>query len=434
MHTHLVTVLGRGHTNRDPSAPSGRYATATYRFDDDHLETSTFFGLALLRFLRSPPAGDAPNSLIILGTTESMWDGLVELLTDASDETASAAALKLFVTVSDRMRPLNTVDKDLLDELGEALQTHLRSGGARGLQVRLGLIPEARDAAQQLRIVHGLSELVGDRDRLWLDITHGLRHQGAILVSAANYLSHARSCKVLGIYYGAFELRGRGEPPAIQLDALERLAAWQAAMERYDATGDFGELTRVVEPTHPELGQALARLGFFERSFQPQRAADARVAALASLNQVTDGTLAALFRPRLQARITGQLADGDLASQQLTLARKALAHGQPVMAATYAHESWVSAHTQFRGLAPRDHEARKTAVRGRHGVTCKAFHDLRKLRNVLVHGMGAHVAEPGGWPQRALVSQEALTERLDKLIAISGCAGLCSHATWERGL
>ena len=63
----LVTFLGKGRDD----AQTG-YRQTVYRFPDgQQTESTAFFGLALTRYLKS-------DSTVILGTSASQWDVLVE--------------------------------------------------------------------------------------------------------------------------------------------------------------------------------------------------------------------------------------------------------------------------------------------------------------------------------------------------------------------
>jgi hypothetical protein len=66
-HT-LVSFLGKV-----PKERGGQYKTAHYHFEDGYQEPTSFFGLALQHYLK-------PDRLVILGTTGSMWDVLIEIL------------------------------------------------------------------------------------------------------------------------------------------------------------------------------------------------------------------------------------------------------------------------------------------------------------------------------------------------------------------
>jgi CRISPR-associated Csx2 family protein len=80
MHT-LVTFLGKGRED-----PRTGYRTTTYRFPGGALDTTSLFGLALAKHL-------APDRLVVLGTSASMWDVFVEHVAPAGEEEQARLAL-----------------------------------------------------------------------------------------------------------------------------------------------------------------------------------------------------------------------------------------------------------------------------------------------------------------------------------------------------
>ena len=123
----LVTFLGKGRDNTQTG-----YRKTIYRFPDGQQTPSTaFFGLALADYLAS-------DSTVILGTSASQWDVLVEHLVVSGDD--ERARLHLMEAVAEE-----TVDQQLLDRLAPLLQLSV----ARPVIPRL--IPFGRDTDQQLR-------------------------------------------------------------------------------------------------------------------------------------------------------------------------------------------------------------------------------------------------------------------------------------------
>jgi CRISPR-associated Csx2 family protein len=105
-HT-LVTFLGKGRED-----PQTGYRKTTYRFPDDRLDTTNFFGLALARHLQ-------PDRLVVLGTSGSMWDALVEHAAATGEELDGQIALRLELIEAVVQ---GAVDQALLDRVTEVLR------------------------------------------------------------------------------------------------------------------------------------------------------------------------------------------------------------------------------------------------------------------------------------------------------------------------
>ena len=213
-HT-LVTFLGRGREGQQI-----RYKTATYRFPDGQSQETAFFGLTLARHL-------AVDNVVILGTSGSMWSVLIEGLacTDESED--------------DRLELLDaeaqkTVTQALLDRLVPLLSQ------AVGRSVLPCLIPSGDNPEDQYDILSAIADAVPNGE-VSFDLTHGFRHLGMIGFLSAFMLERVRNLNVRDLWYGALEMQDDdGITPVLKLEGLTRVRRWVDALDRFDATGDYG--------------------------------------------------------------------------------------------------------------------------------------------------------------------------------------------------
>lgn len=398
----LITFLGKGRI-----AEGGGYQQTTYRFDEEHVDTVSFFGLALANYLK-------PDRLIVLGTASSMWDELLLNHAPAPGEVDLGALID--AVHGER------VDDSLLSRFAPTIE---RSVGRR---VSLGVIPHARDAIEQFGIVARLANEVGDGDEIVLDVTHGFRHLPMIGLVAARYLARVRRAVVKEIYYGAFDMRSEAnESPVLRLSGLLSLLDWVDGLASYDKDGDFGVFADLLAGANPEAAAHLAKGAFHERINDARHARGELRKFRQAFRDAKLGGVEAIFRGALIER-TDWVTGERLFERQHALAKLHAGKGDFLRAATLGFEAAVTqqiriaeprADSEDRAIRDRVKTQFEEAIRagGRRNRTPadQAYLDLRDLRNTLVHGSRPDRAEIQG----ALTSEHALktfiADRLDAL-------------------
>lgn len=391
----LITFLGRAPRHE------GRYRHTSYRFPDgSDAESTAFFGWTLARRER-------PQRLVVLGTAGSMWDHLVEVDHDfgstAEDERlALAEAVERKAVVREQLAPLEA-------PLGERL----------GVEVRLGLIPYARDEAEQIEVLRVMAEHVERGDTVSLDVTHGFRHLPMLALLSALHLRLVREARIGQIWYGAFD-PDTGDAPVHELSGLLRIADWVGALSTFDKDGDYGVFAPLLRADGLPDAQAahLERAAFYERTSNARDAAK----TLANFERVLDAGLpqgiGTLFAAPLRDR-TRWYKGRDLYGQQKRLATIYLQRGDYIRAAVFAFEAFVT-HLLPEGAVAADYRAREEAQaeheNANRGDSSKpAITDywlLKNLRNTLAHGNAPRDARVKG-----LVGDEArLRDELTRLI------------------
>lgn len=367
----LISFLGRARLD-----PKTGYKTANYRFADGRIETTPFFGLALCAHLR-------PSRMLLLGTQGSMWDALTEHL--SGDDEAEELRVELMEAVQSER-----VDQALLDRLAPLVERRL------GIACQLRLIPYGEDNDEQIGILSAIAEaeLTGP---VVIDVTHGFRHLAALGLVAAFFLERAAKLDIRGLYYGALDMTPRdGITPVVRLDGLAAVQDWVAALDHYDANGDYGVFAPLLvrDGVPEDRARCLEEAAFRERTFNLSGARQ----KLLTFLPVLEGELAGasrLFRRELQRRLSW-VHEGGLPEYQRKLAYEYLRRRDYVRAAVFAWEAVVSRQCVKRGLSLNDFKAgREPAIdayeaeiqAGEHeGWMANAYWTLKTLRNALAHG------------------------------------------------
>lgn len=361
----LVTFLGRS------IRPADGYQHVAYELPDGSVQEAAFVGYALADTL-------GPDRLVILGTTGSMWDQLLEAgrgtsLPDTDHETLMEA-----VDAED-------VGQTQLDTLAAALTDSL------GRSVTLALIPSGLTEADQAGVLDVLVRHVEDSDELYLDITHSYRHLPMLVVMAVLYLRALRpALTVQQVFYA--RLRQWEKRASVQeLGGILHFADWLTALQRTEVTGDYRPVADLI--ADPDIAQALAAGSFKETIHQGQQArGDLRQARQGLAERPLTGA-GALFQPLLTER-TDWVDRQQLDQRQAAHARAALAREDFLRAALYGFEAYVTRLVRRFGPANPDpnHYATREAARfeyeqnGPANADWAAYKRLRGLRNVLAHG------------------------------------------------
>lgn len=368
----LVTFLGKGRDN-----PLTGYRKARYRFQDTERETA-FFGLALAEYLN-------PDHLVILGTSGSQWDLLVESV--AADARREMDRMELTAAVT-----AGSVTQELLDRIREFLCASLKR------DVMPCLIPHGKDAAEQAGILERVAGTV-PKGSVSFDLTHGYRHLGMVGFLSAFMLERIGKLKVEGLWYGALDMTREGVTPVLRLDGLARLQAWIDALDRFAANGDYA----VFAPLLEEDGVSRDRTGALRMAayYESIHNVPDALRELKTFLPVLEGQLpgaSGLFQKRLQERLNWVQA-ASLEQHQRRLAFQHLNRGDYVRAAIFGWEAVITRECLQRNLNPEDYrDGRAEAEEMFESEIQQDLHEdwkrraywtLKNLRNALAHGVTA---------------------------------------------
>jgi len=396
-HT-LVTFLGKGRDNPDTG-----YRSANYRFPESKdLVTTPFFGLALADHLGT-------DRVVVLGTAGSQWGVLVEKLVEGQQEQVEEdARLELLEAEQNQ-----SVNPDLLDRLGPLMTK------AVGKPVVPRLIQSGQDEGEQYGILDSIAEVVPDGE-VSFDLTHGFRHLGMIGLLSAFMLERVGNLQVCSLWYGALDMTGGdGITPVIRLDGLTRVRCWLDALDRFDATGDYGIFASLlIEDGVPEdKARCLERAAFHERTMKVSDAVRELRIFLPVLNSSLVGA-SRLFCKRLSERLEWA-RKGNLAQHQERLAFEYLGRHDFVRAAIFGLEAFITSECPANSVHDRDarqqaHDRLKGQAEG-DGLSDekkKSFSALNTLRNALAHGNPPNNSRY----KKVLKNQDLLSKELEKAL------------------
>lgn len=367
----LVTFLGKGRDNTKTG-----YRKATYRFPDGSQRETPFFGLALAEYLQ-------PDNIVILGTCGSQWGVLVENF--AVEDEEEEARLELMEAEEKAQ-----VDQPLLDKLTPLLRR------AVGREVIPRLIPYGRDKDEQYAILREVANAV-PKGAVSFDLTHGFRHLGMVGFLSAFLLERIGRLEVRGLWYGALDMTENGLTPVIRLEGLSAVQRWIDALDRFDATGDYGvfEPLLVADGVAVDKARCLKEAAFYERTFNLSDARRKINTFLPELDQPLAGA-SGLFQGKLRERLAWA-RENNLAANQRKLAYQYLNRGDYVRAAIFGWEAFVIRECEKRNYDPNDdfevgRERALEELEGeiRNGVhpdwMRRAYWTLKNIRNALAHG------------------------------------------------
>lgn len=387
-HT-LVTFLGKSRESKDTG-----YRKTVYRFPDGTKDETAFFGLALSRYLSRYLKLD---TIVILGTCSSQWGVLVEhLAEEGEDEDARLQLIDAEVA--------GAVEQPLLDRLAPLLMR------AVGFNVSPRLISFGKDEDEQYGILRAVADAVPKNGAVSFDLTHGFRHLGMVGFLSAFMLERVRSLKVQDLWYGALDMARGGVTPVLKLDGLVGVRRWLDALDRFDATGDYGVFAPLLiadmkdDMEDKELKElkdkanCLRNAAFYERTCNVLDAARQIRTFRPVLDTLTRAS--GLFRPQLAERLRWATLSG-LAEQQRELAHQYLNRGDFVRAAIFGREACVTHLCEVRGVSTvEDSQEREEAVKKLtkelKGEKKAAYRRLTRIRNSL-----AHATPPHSWDKQS---------------------------------
>jgi len=325
-HT-LVTFLGKSRHDEKTG-----YRRALYQLPGERPPGETAFcGLALARHL-------GVDAVIILGTSGSQWSVLVENLARDGEEEETRLELLDAETKA-------TITQIMLDRVAPIM------GKAAGIPVTPRLIPFGVDAGEQYGILSAIADVVPNGE-VSFDLTHGFRHFGMVGFLSAFMLERVRKLDVRALWYGALDMTDgeSGITPVLELGGLTRVRRWVDALDRFDATGDYG----VFAPLLIEDGVAGDKAACLERAAFHERTLNVRdaVRQLRTFLPILDeplGDASGLFRKRLAERLRWVEGRG-LAQHQRKLAFEYLERRDFMRAAVFGWEA-ISVHSS-RSRAP----------------------------------------------------------------------------------
>ena len=236
---------------------------------------------------------------------------------------------------------------------------------------------------------------------------------------SAFMLERIRRLSVRDLWYGALDMTRDGVTPVLKLDGLVRVRRWLDALDRFDATGDYGVFAPLLidDGVPVDKANCLKDAAFYERTLNVCDAARQLRVFLPVLDGSLDGA-SGLFRHRLAERLRWA-KKSSLAEQQRMLAYQYLKRDDFVRAAMLGWEAHVNRICNTRGVSATGFsDARKKAVaefesnlRTEPGSRGTSHRTLKNIRNALAHG-----TRPKHEYRAMLTDQDRLYRELERSI------------------
>ena len=391
MSTVLISFIGRTPKNQDG------YRQTVYRFPNGEEHETAYFGWSLAE-------KRAPDRMVILGTSGSMWEFLVETqnIPEADD------------TIINLMEACEkqTVTQAQLDSVKPLLNEHCP------FELELGLIPAGSEPVDLTSTLEVMSEHVNPDDQVILDIAHGLRHLPMLALVCAMMLRRLHGIEIQHIYYGQYNPDTK-LGTVHDLHSMLHLMDWVQALERFDHDGNYGVFAPLLEKEGiPEDRiRCLSEAAYYERLFNLGSAQAKLNTFMPVLNEPLPGT-GALFTEGLKDRLSWA-KDKDRGRQQWHQAEFYLKQGDYPRAAIFGCEAFISSLLES-GEAVTDHNQRENAEQefrdGLRGDPARRgdYEELKKIRNSLAHG---NRPKKGSQTEKSLKTQQALDSTLKKLFS-----------------
>ncbi len=361
----LITTLGRARPLDSKKDGVGRYRSAKYQFGSRYTSAPTeFFGIALKAYLAS--IGIQMDKVVVLGTSGSMWDAWLEVDDDLYFNHEPFAK-----ELADAAQTESGVSSGQLKRLSKILTEHQKT------RIDCLQIPYGVNEKEQLEILQTISSSAEAGDRVYMDVTHGLRHLPMLELQSA-FLMRSRF-EITGIYYGAFDTSSKdGIVPVIPLQGAMKINAWCCAMATLKETGNVAPLARL--PGMEAVKDALLKCQFYEQMNDVSQSRRYAREVLAHLDELPSEGL--LFKEEIR-RVFDWGNEQKYARRQFEQAKKAYGNGDYLRSVILLMEAAISAH--MRG--DMTNAESRTAMQGvLNEMHCDEWHCIRKLRNSLAHG------------------------------------------------
>lgn len=234
----LLSVLGKGQVNLTEKR---EYRKAKYYLEDDSNKTvceTPYVAEAILTLDKNIKY----DKFVIYGTKKSMWGVLFY-------DTLS----KLDAVESEFEEAIELNSKDIN---GEVIQEDLHKleaalSNLHKLETKCVIIDTGYNREELWNIFNVIIHLNVDvRDRISIDITHGLRFQPLILFLGLMYFRAVKPfTRVEKIYYGALEMSEDfgGKTPIMNLKDIIEMTEWIEAASTFNNFGDSTHLSELLE-------------------------------------------------------------------------------------------------------------------------------------------------------------------------------------------
>lgn len=180
------------------------------------------------------------------------------------DDSASDSGVVTYVQTAMRKLVASDVEKTLIFCTRDAAETHWQKLCAEFEKNKLAEpekvgIPGGSNDKEFWEIFETVNEHIPEEAEIVFDVTHSFRSLPLIMSVLLNYLEVVKGTKLVGCYYGAFEVLGRAadvekeypdpadrRAPIFDLTPFFQLNDWVKAIRDFKRFGDAGDLNRLA--------------------------------------------------------------------------------------------------------------------------------------------------------------------------------------------
>lgn len=144
---------------------------------------------------------------------------------------------KAIIFLTDKARKINWYNEE---DKTKRLKTNLEN---IHIEVDDVLIPDGKTEEEIWEIFDIVSNQIDEGDEIIFDITHSFRSIPMLALVVLNYVKVVKNAKILGIYYGAWEVKDENNiAPIFNLTPLDEILEWSQAVNTFLRYGNSGHL------------------------------------------------------------------------------------------------------------------------------------------------------------------------------------------------
>ncbi|MEE2003008.1 TIGR02221 family CRISPR-associated protein [Alkalimonas sp. MEB108] len=394
MEKYLISFLGRTPKN------DGSYRTTVYQMPEGPSQPLAYFGYLLQERMQ-------PDSMVILGTCGSMWDGLLDDMAIPDD--IKNPLIEGLLEAVDEQR----VTQEMLDHVMASIEPHTPC------RYQLLLIPFARTETEQLTMLQVIANAIPDQAEVVLDITHSFRHLPMMALAAMQYLQAIKpEVRVTQLCYGEYNDDTK-QGHYVDLSGLLHIQQWINAASLAEHTGDLTEVADLL--SNSTLGSDLTKASFYMSVHRSDQARNPLKKVRQALETESLNSAAALLKPVLLQK-TAWVNESYIFQRQSAQATHAMQRKDYLRATIYAFEAYLTRKVRESGAHPgqeSNYQVRKEVQKSldddrpfRKTAEGECYLLLRNLRNALAHGDKGTQADV----QQLLNDQARLESKLQHIL------------------
>lgn len=262
----LISTLGTG--NRENISKINDYRVTNYIFPDSKNLYNTKFIIEALVKERQP------DKIIVLGSNQSLWDGLCNVLLEDKGYDQDIILEKTMHLIEKLENKLLKDDSDedmkmfnsVLSEYAER-NTEKKNVSVKSYILEYGQNEE--EIKKNVDIFMDILNHLENGDEIYFDITHMFRSIPLFAFIMLQFIEalDTKSIKIKELYYGMYEAREKNEygmeiAPIVDLSYLLELSKWISATQDFVDNGNAKKLSNLLEVngTNQKVAKELSKV------------------------------------------------------------------------------------------------------------------------------------------------------------------------------